>query len=98
MDARALEVALRLPAVRSLKAKRSVVRHVIRDLHKAFPQTGVAEVGHQDQWQRATLGIALVAEQSGTLDRAVHQITRFIDRRPDVELLSITAAYLEPDA
>ncbi len=97
MDARALEVALRLPNVHSLKAKRSVVRHVITDLRKAFPQVGVAEVDHQDQWQRATLGVSLVAQRSGVLDRVTHEITRFLDRRPDVELLSIAASYLDPE-
>ncbi len=97
MDARALEVGLRLPDVHSLKAKRSVVRHVITDLHKAFPHIGVAEVDHQDQWQRATLGLALVAQRPGMLDRVTQEITRFLDRRPDVELLSIAAAYLEPE-
>jgi uncharacterized protein YlxP (DUF503 family) len=90
-------VALRIPDVHSLKAKRSVIRHVMTDLGKAFPQAGVAEVDHHDQWQRTTLGVALVAPRPSRLDQVVHKIGRFFEHRPDVELLSITAAYLDPD-
>ena len=97
MDARALEVGLRLRDVHSLKAKRSVIRHVMTDHQKAFPQVGVAEVDHHDQWQRTTLGVALVAGSPGVLDRVVHQIDRFFEHRPDVELLSISASHLESE-
>lgn len=97
MDARVLQVALRLGDVHSLKAKRSVIRHLMTDLQKTFPQVGVSEIDHYDQWQRTTLGVALVAGRSTSLDKVTHQIDRFFEHRPDVELLSIKAAYLDPD-
>jgi uncharacterized protein len=44
-----LELDLHLPAARSLKAKRSVLRPLIEGLRHRY-QVAVAEVDHQDLW------------------------------------------------
>jgi len=62
----------------SLKDKRMVIRR-IKDRLKAM-NVAVAEVAHQDLWQRAGLGIVTVAtsdEGAGTLlSDALHEIER----------------------
>lgn len=65
------------------------------DLRKAFPAAALAEVGFQDQWQRSSLGAALVAADAGQLQRLITGIERFFDRRPDAELLEVALSYLE---
>ena len=50
-----LEVELFIPFAHSLKEKRMVVRRVVDRLGKF--NVAVAEVAHQDVWQRAGLGV-----------------------------------------
>jgi uncharacterized protein YlxP (DUF503 family) len=52
-------------------------------------------VGFQDQWKRATIGVAVVAPQSSQLERIVHTVHRAVLDHPDVELLEMGIAYLE---
>ena len=94
MHAAALRLELRIPGVRSLKAKRSVLKAVSSMLTSTFP-VAVSEVDHQDQWQRATLGVALVAPQAGQLERLIHAVQRSMLDHGEVELLEMGVAYLE---
>ena len=50
---------------------------------------------HQDLWKRSTLGVALVSGQAGHLDRQVHSVRRFIERVPEVEVLTVGVSHLE---
>jgi len=94
MHAAALRLELRIPNVRSLKEKRHRLKSLMSQLTNTFP-VAVSEVGFQDQWQRATIGVALVAPQSGHLDRLVHSVRRLVDQQTEVELLDVGIAYLE---
>ena len=73
-----LSVECYLPMSQSLKDKRMVVRR-LKDRLKAM-NVAVAEVAHQDLWQRAGLGIVTVAtsdEGAGaTLSAALDEIER----------------------
>ncbi len=59
MHAVAVRFDLHVPASRSLKAKRAAIRPVVDGLRHRF-KVSVAEVDYQDQWQRASIGVALV--------------------------------------
>jgi uncharacterized protein YlxP (DUF503 family) len=73
-----LSVECYLPVSRSLKDKRMVLRR-LKDRLRAM-NVAVAEVAHQDVWQRAGLGIVTVAsadEVAGeTLQSALAEIER----------------------
>jgi len=94
MHASALRIELRVPAVRSLKAKRGVIRPLIDDLRTTFGAS-VAEVGFQDQWQRATVGVGLVASSHADLTRRALAIRRHLERRDSIEVLDVVTSYLE---
>jgi len=94
VHAAALRLEIRIPEARSLKDKRRIVKGLIGSLTAAFP-VAVSEVGFQDQWQRATLGAALVAPQAGQLERMIHRVRRSLGERPDIELLEVGISYLE---
>ena len=96
MHAAALRLELRIPAVRSLKEKRRRLKALTARLISTFP-VAVSEVDHQDQWQRATLGVALVAPQAGQLERIIHAVKRAVRDHPDVELLDVGVAHLEEE-
>ncbi len=73
-----LSIELFLPMSRSLKDKRMVLRR-LKDRLKAG-NVAIAEVAHQDLWQRAGLGIVTVATDPAfaeqTLSAALHEIDR----------------------
>lgn len=86
---------LHVPQSRSLKAKRAAVRPIVDGLRHRF-KVSVAEVDHQDQWQRATIGVAVVSSSDGHLREVLESVERFIANAPEVELLDSETAYLDP--
>ena len=94
MNAAAIRVELRIRDVRSLKEKRRTVKSVTSDMVRTFG-VSVAEVDHQDLWQRATLGVAVVAAQPAHLDRIVHSIEKAFRERTDVEMLASAVEFME---
>lgn len=98
MHAAALRFELHVPESRSLKTKRAALRPIVDGLRHRF-HVSVAEVDHQDTWQRAALGVAAVAESDGQLREMLARVERFVAARPDVELLDVERAELvTPDA
>lgn len=81
-----LRLEIHLAASDSLKAKRSVLNHVKERVRHRF-NASIAEVGHQDLWQRATLGVAVVGEAAPVLDRALHEILAVIEREERLAVL-----------
>jgi len=78
-----LIIDLHFPEAGSLKAKRKEVQSLKAQLHGRL-HAAVAEVGHQDVWQRATLSAALTSGSLAELERAADRVERFvIDRYPD---------------
>ena len=67
-----------IPHSNSLKAKRSVMNGLKERLRKL--NASVAEVDGQDLWQRATLGVAMVANEPGFLEEAVQRVREIVER------------------
>ena len=72
MHVGALTVEIHIADSRSLKAKRSVVRHLLDTSRRRY---GVAasEVEFQDLWQRAGLCFAAVANEASQVERRARQ-------------------------
>jgi len=70
---------LQLNGVGSLKAKRSIVKSVIGRLKSRF-NVSAAEVEHQDNKRCAVIGISIVSNDSGYIDRNFDKIIDFIQR------------------
>ena len=79
---------LRLPDSGSLKDKRAVLRSVTAVIHKKF-RCSVAEVDHQDLYQRAAMGIAVVSGSAFQARKVLQQVGRVIEVQPGVELLGV---------
>ena len=82
-----MSVDLLLGDVRSLKQKRSVLRPLIAELARRYA-VSVAEVGEQQLFRRAQVGIAMVTGDPSHGQRVMDQIERSIAARPELELLS----------
>ncbi len=77
---------LRIPGCTSLKEKRSVVKGLTQGIRGKF-NVAVAEVDHQDLWQRTTLAVSAVAAQGYHLRSVMHEVERFLSSQPAVELI-----------
>lgn len=78
---------LRIPACHSLKEKRHVVKTLTNAIRSSF-NVSVAEVEHQDLWQRAALGVAAVGAQEYHLRKVLHEVEKLVDRWAEVEVIS----------
>lgn len=75
-----LLIHLHFPETGSLKGKRKELSSVKAQLRTRLG-AAVAEVDHQDLWQRATLAAAVVAGSARGLDAAADNVERWLDSR-----------------
>ncbi len=85
---------LHIPESRSLKVKRAAIRPIVDGLRHRF-HVSVAEVDHQDQWQRAAIGVAVVASSDGHLREVLDSVERFVDTAANVEILDVHTDWFE---
>ena len=77
-----LRLTLVIPGARSLKEKRHALRKVV-DRVRARYNVGIAEVGENDVWQRAVIGVAVVANDHSFVNEVLDKVVR------DVEMLGV---------
>lgn len=94
MKVAAIRVELHIGSAQSLKQKRSVLRPIVERLRRDL-SVSVAEVDHQDTWQRSALGVALVASEASRLDALVDRVRRHFDRQLESEMIGFTVTYME---
>ena len=94
MHAAAACFDLHVSQSRSLKAKRAAIRPIVDGLRHRFP-VSVAEVDHQDQWQRAAIGVAVIGSSESQVRDVLASVERFVVAAADIELLDVETAWLE---
>jgi hypothetical protein len=75
-----LRVHLHFPDVASLKGKRAELNRTKAHLRERCGAS-VAEVAHQDTWQRSTLAVALTGGSPGRCEAAADNVVRYLDAR-----------------
>ena len=68
-----LTLEIQIPYAHSLKEKRAVLRKMKDRLRSRF-NVAVAELDHQDVWQRATLGVVSISDSQILLDSVFRQV------------------------
>lgn len=68
-----LTLEIHIPDARSLKDKRQVIRS-LRDRLRARFNVAVAEMEHQDLWQRAVVGVVTLSNDAGHLEQSLRAI------------------------
>jgi hypothetical protein len=79
-------VELFIPESQSLKDKRQVLLSLKDRLREKF-NLSVAEVGEQDLWQKAVLGLACVANEARYVNQVCDQALNLIRAVPAVEIV-----------
>ncbi len=75
-----LVIELHFPEAGSLKGKRKELSSIKAQLHSRLG-AAVAEVDHQDAWQRSTLTAALTGGSLATLSAATDKLERWLEAR-----------------
>ena len=82
-----LTLRLRLPDNHSLKGKRGVIKSLLARLKSRY-EVAAAEVGENDRWQIAELGVACVSNAAPHAREILEHVVSFIEsERLEVELL-----------
>lgn len=97
MHAAAISIEVHVPDSHSLKAKRAAIKPILEGLRHKF-HVSAAEVDHHDVWQRAGLGVAVVATSDAHLRDVLDEVERFVWSFPEIEVLSIERHWLEVDS
>ena len=64
-----------------------MVKPILEGARRRF-QVAAAEVEHQDKWQRAVLGFALVGADPGHVEEVLAGVERFVWSFPEAQVLS----------
>ena len=76
-----------LPESTNLKTKRQVSRSLTARLRNQF-NVAVAEIADNDLWQRLTLGVCCLSNDSGHANQVLSQVVAFVEAsRSDLVLL-----------
>ncbi len=89
-------VELHLPASTSLKAKRGPVRSLAAALRNDLA-VSVAEIDHQELWQRATLGIAIAATSETGARKVAQNVEKICGRDPRAEVIRFSVEIVETE-
>lgn len=68
----------------SLKEKRAVLQRVITRIRDRF-NVSIAEVDHQDLWQRTTIEIVTVSSSKKIAEQEMQKALTLIDSFPEIE-------------
>ena len=80
-------LTLHLPDNNTLKGKRQVARSVTSRIRNQF-NVAVAEVGDNDLWQRLTLGVCCLSNDTRHANEILSRVVSFVEKsRDDLELL-----------
>lgn len=88
-----LTIELLIPCSGSLKNKRRVIRS-IKDRIAARFNVSVAEIGYLEEWQRAQLGIAMIANDRQYVERCLGAAGRLVEETLDIQMLRIEMEWL----
>ena len=72
----------------SLKQKRTVLRSLKDRLFSHF-NVSVAEIGSNDKWQAAELGICTVGNERRFVNSVLQKIENFIEEQPSISVIDL---------
>lgn len=81
-------IELYFPYSRSLKEKRARVNK-IKERIKAKFNVAIAEIGYQDLWQRAKIGLVTIANGKDIVEKTFESISKFVEVELGENLLSM---------
>jgi uncharacterized protein YlxP (DUF503 family) len=88
-----LTLDLHFPGARSLKDKRQALRSLEARVRNRF-NVSIAEVEHQDLWQRARLAVVSVNTDHGHLESTLQSVASEAENSREIQLLDAQTEFL----
>ena len=79
-------IEIHIPESGSLKGKRHFLKRIKDKVRNKF-NVSIAEVDHNDLWQRTTLGISVVANEKQFANQVLSQVVDLIGKENGVQIL-----------
>ena len=89
-----LTLEIHILDAQSLKDKRQVLRS-LKDRLRAHYNVAVAELEHQDAWQRSRIGVVTICGDAGHLEKSIAEIAAESERLLGRDLVSQEVDYFE---
>jgi uncharacterized protein YlxP (DUF503 family) len=86
-------IDVHLPESGSLKSKRQILRRIKDRVRNNF-NVSIAEVDHNDLWQRTTLGVSVVANQRQFANQVLSGVVDLVGKVNGVQMLDYTIELL----
>ena len=86
-------IEIHIPESESLKSKRHFLKR-IKDRVKNRFNVSIAEVDHNDLWQRTTLGVSVVANEQQFANQVLSQVVEFINQEQGIQILDYSMNFL----
>ncbi|MFY3793361.1 DUF503 domain-containing protein [Ureibacillus sp. MALMAid1270] len=87
------EVEFMIQTAHSLKEKRAVLQRMISRTKQKF-NVSIAEIDHQNVWQRTKLGIVAVSSSKDSAEREINNALHFLQSYPAWDQLDVWREYL----
>jgi uncharacterized protein YlxP (DUF503 family) len=86
-------IEIHIPESGSLKRKRHFLKG-IKDRVKNRFNVSIAEVDHNDLWQRATLGVSVVTNQKHFANQILSAVVDFIGQENGIQIIDYSVELL----
>jgi uncharacterized protein YlxP (DUF503 family) len=79
-------IDIHIPESGSLKSKRHALKGMKDRMRNKF-NVSIAEVGHNDLWQRATIGVSVVANDKKFANQVLCKVVEHIGKESGLQIL-----------
>lgn len=86
-------IDIHIPASGSLKGKRHVLKRIKDRVRNKF-NVSIAEVDHNELWQRTTLGVAVVSNQKQFANQVLSEVVDLVNKENGVQILDYSIELL----
>jgi len=87
------EVEFIIQTAHSLKEKRAVLQRMITRTKQKF-NVSIAEIDHQNVWQRTKLALVAVSSSKEAAEREINHALHYLESNPSWEQLNVWRDYL----
>lgn len=88
-----VEVEFIIQTAHSLKEKRAVLQRMITRTKQKF-NVSIAEIDHQNVWQRTKLALVAVSSSKDAAEREINNALHYLQSNPSWEQLNVWRDYL----
>lgn len=87
------EVEFMIQTAHSLKEKRAVLQRMITRTKQKF-NVSIAEIDHQNVWQRTRIALVAVSSSKDSAEREINHALHFLQSNPAWDQLDVWREYL----